>query len=727
MSEQVVGNWILEAPIASGGMGSVYRARHKTLGAPAAVKVLQPQLVDATELQERFNREAGIQARLQHPNIARVLDYHEQEGRWYLVMELLGHGCLTDRLHQSNGPIQLSQAIDWVRQALAGLAYAHQHGVVHRDIKPDNLLLDAHGQVKVADFGIARDLTLGRMTQTGTTMGTPHYMSPEQLLTPEKVDGRADVYAMGVVLYELLAGRPPYEGSSFFAVSQAKMQQEPPPLSELNSAVPAALEAIVRRAMARDLRQRFQSCQEFLAGLDDFESGRGAGVLVKMENSVLAPEPTHLQTVQGQQLSPLRPSAQVVWRTASVALGLVVALGVLWALKASSAKPSDFPDRSLLGQALQEAHKAQVAAQVAKDIGEEVQQAAEQIESKAEEAADASSIENGLATLGAARATVEQAREGLDKARESAETSDEARKATERIAKDAGVDLSMAASERPELAKVLPRSDDRAELAARDAVEVARLEGTEARSTVVDATAALRLAEDRIDEAKGELEMRAGEGNPSIVQMQDEFDDMKKEMDQSRREMERQQQELEEQLAKFSNPDVPGLGHLGGPGLPLGPLPEQPTVAVLAHGDPVMAASFEQELERRLIRAELDVRDEHNSLDVSEQLSSPQPPKAQDLGPDLVRSGFHVLVMISVVEGERRHMELRGQRGNAVGARLRVNAYDLLNRRAIGRGWSELIEYTELSAGAKAQRALLKETAELTTAIRTAWKKKHPA
>ncbi|MDQ3283247.1 MAG: serine/threonine protein kinase, partial [Acidobacteriota bacterium] len=222
-----IGSWILEQELGRGGMGAVYRARHVSLKKFAAVKVLTAGLESREAFRKRFQREAELQAQLDHPNVARVLDYLEDGGQWFLVLDYLAHGNLADRMRA--GKVPRAQAIAWTRQALAGLAHAHDKGIVHRDIKPANLMFGRNGEIVLVDFGIARGGGAPGLTSTGVVIGTPHYMSPEQIVKPDRVDGRADIYAIGVVLYELLAGRRPFDGDSEFSVLQAHVNRPPAP------------------------------------------------------------------------------------------------------------------------------------------------------------------------------------------------------------------------------------------------------------------------------------------------------------------------------------------------------------------------------------------------------------------------------------------------------------------------------------------------------------------
>ncbi len=264
MLGQEIGNWRIESKLGEGGMGTVYLARHKTLEMPVALKVLAHTLSRDDKFRERFIREARAQAQLRHPGIAQVMDFIEQGEDLFLVIEYLPGGTLAERLER-NPKITPMTALSWTEQALSALDYAHQRGVIHRDVKPSNLMFDEAGRPKVVDFGIALTLDGRRLTTTGT-LGTPHYMSPEQIRQKD-VDHRTDVYAMGVVLYELLAGRPPFDAASDFDVRLAQVSDPPKPLREQNPEIPEELEAIVLKALAKNPNERYAGCGEFARAL----------------------------------------------------------------------------------------------------------------------------------------------------------------------------------------------------------------------------------------------------------------------------------------------------------------------------------------------------------------------------------------------------------------------------------------------------------------------------
>ncbi len=273
MQGRQVGSWIIERKIDEGGMGKVYFARHKFLKTQAAVKVLATELVNDPTFRERFFREARIQAELIHPHIAQVLDYIEQDSQFYLVIEYLAGGTLAEVIKKSPGAIAQARALSWVKQALSALDYAHQQRVIHRDIKPSNLMLDRQGNIKVVDFGIAIDLDGKRVTRTGVSLGTPYYMSPEQIVRPKELDHRTDVYSIGTVLYELLAGRLPFFDENNLSIREAQIRRMPPPLRSINPKLAVELERIVMKALAKDRNSRYSGCGEFAREIEAFEKG----------------------------------------------------------------------------------------------------------------------------------------------------------------------------------------------------------------------------------------------------------------------------------------------------------------------------------------------------------------------------------------------------------------------------------------------------------------------
>src|SRR5262245_10896498 len=205
----VVRDYMFEEKIGEGGMGEVWRSRHQMLDKHVAIKIMSEDLRDDPAFEARFIREAKAQARLHHPQIIGATDFFHEQGRYYLVMPLIEGHSLEDRL--SLGPLSLQEVLAISADVLAALDYAHQQGVIHRDVKPSNILIDRNGRAYLTDFGIALMIGLDRQTKTGVAIGTTLYMSPEQIRRPKNLDHRTDVYSFGCVLYEMLTGRPPFE------------------------------------------------------------------------------------------------------------------------------------------------------------------------------------------------------------------------------------------------------------------------------------------------------------------------------------------------------------------------------------------------------------------------------------------------------------------------------------------------------------------------------------
>jgi serine/threonine-protein kinase len=271
------GRYAIERELGRGGMATVYLARDLRHDRPVAMKVLHEELAARLGL-ERFQREIRFAARLQHPHILTVLDSGESGGQLWFTMPFVEGETLRTRITRE-GQLPLFDAVRIVRDAASALDYAHRHDVIHRDIKPENLLLTADGQVLVADFGIARALTSAQagaageagtdvLTETGISVGTPTYMSPEQASGDRTLDGRTDVYSLGAVLYEMLAGEPPFTGPNAQAVVVRKFTEVPRPLNTVRESVPEPIAAAVNRALARAPADRFSSAAEFAKALD---------------------------------------------------------------------------------------------------------------------------------------------------------------------------------------------------------------------------------------------------------------------------------------------------------------------------------------------------------------------------------------------------------------------------------------------------------------------------
>jgi eukaryotic-like serine/threonine-protein kinase len=251
--------------LGSGGMADVYCAEDQQLGRRVAVKLLYRRFAEDEQFVERFRREASSAAQLQHPGIVGIFDRGEWDGTYYIAMEFIEGRTLKDIIRE-RGPAPAEAATDIVIQILRAVRFAHKRGVVHRDIKPHNVLIDEEGRIKVADFGIAR-AGASDMTETGSIMGTAQYLSPEQA-QGRPVDARSDLYSIGIVLYEMLTGRVPFDAESAVTVALKQVSEDPLPPSQVNDSIPPALEAVVMRALEKDPGARFQDADDFIAALE---------------------------------------------------------------------------------------------------------------------------------------------------------------------------------------------------------------------------------------------------------------------------------------------------------------------------------------------------------------------------------------------------------------------------------------------------------------------------
>jgi serine/threonine protein kinase len=266
VGETIAGRYEVEELVGHGGMSSVYKARDALLERHVALKILHEQYSNDEDFVERFKREARSVAQLQHANIVTVIDRGEEDGRQFIVFEYIEGENLKEHVVRK-GRLDVREALEIADEVARGLAFAHGQGLIHRDVKPQNVLLNGDGRAKVTDFGIARTLDVDGMTQTGTILGTSNYIAPEQA-SGQPVDAHSDVYALGAVLYELLAGEVPFPGESFVAVAMKHMHEPAPNLLDVRRDVPLRVAAAVDRALEKDPEQRFPTMDAFAAELE---------------------------------------------------------------------------------------------------------------------------------------------------------------------------------------------------------------------------------------------------------------------------------------------------------------------------------------------------------------------------------------------------------------------------------------------------------------------------
>lgn len=340
----LIGDYLLLNPLGAGGMGQVFRARHRHMERVVAIKVLPPDMTRDPERVRRFQREVRAAARLSHPNIVAAYDARHDRGQWCLVMEYV-EGSDLAALVREHGRFPIPNAVNAMIQAARGLQYAHDEGVIHRDIKPSNLIVDRRGTVRILDMGLARVETSEgidrELTTTGHVMGTVDYISPEQVADTHSADERSDIYSLGCTLHRLLIGEPIYRGKTVLERALAHQNQPVPSLRELRADVPQELDAIFQRMVAKQPENRFQSAAEVVAALAHLGSGMEASAPVCLDASWTIDQTTRVTdsgtdsnaaTViaappEDQTLRVSRSSSGWVWRGVA-AMVLIVAGGL---------------------------------------------------------------------------------------------------------------------------------------------------------------------------------------------------------------------------------------------------------------------------------------------------------------------------------------------------------------------------------------------------------------
>jgi serine/threonine-protein kinase len=261
-----IGPYKILGKIGKGGMGDIYKAMQEPLNRVVAIKVLPLQLSRDDEFAKRFVIEAKAISMLQHQNIVTIHEYGEDEGYRYIAMQYIDGMDLGNYIAETK-VIAVSDIIDFSKQICRGLLYAHHHNVVHRDIKPQNILLDKNNIIHITDFGIAKIFSTTDITVTGSTVGTPEYMSPEQA-QGKKIDAQSDIYSLGIVMYEMLTRKPPFVANNSMAVAYKQVHEPPMPPSVKRKDTPKQLELIILKAIKKDKRDRYESVEELLTHLD---------------------------------------------------------------------------------------------------------------------------------------------------------------------------------------------------------------------------------------------------------------------------------------------------------------------------------------------------------------------------------------------------------------------------------------------------------------------------
>lgn len=304
------GRYELEQLLGQGGMAQVYRARDRVLGRPVAVKVLRPEYANDATFVARFQREARAAANLVHPNIVAVYDVGQDGNQHYIVMEYIAGRTLKEWIRE-RAPLPVDTALRIAEEVCTALEYAHRHGIIHRDIKPQNILLDEEGEVvKVADFGIAKSRLDPESTADRLALGTVKYISPEQARGVEVLP-QSDLYSLGVVLYEMLTGQQPFDGETPVSIALQHIEAEPPSPRRLNPYIPPAVEAIVLRALAKDPRERYPSAREMRQALERYRLA-GLETTGPLPQPVPPPAPTVPRSAPEAVPTPsARPAARV--------------------------------------------------------------------------------------------------------------------------------------------------------------------------------------------------------------------------------------------------------------------------------------------------------------------------------------------------------------------------------------------------------------------------------
>ncbi|MBI1831127.1 MAG: protein kinase [Planctomycetes bacterium] len=327
--------------LGKGGMGEVYLAEHRLMERMVALKVIHRGIMQDPHAVERFRTEVKAAARLSHPNIVIAYDAEQAGDAHFLVMEYI-EGVSLARYVEKRGPLSIAHACNYIRQAALGLQHAHEHGMVHRDIKPQNLMLTRKGQIKILDFGLARFARSERITDLGTILGTPDYIAPEQVTDARRADIRADIYSLGCTLYYLLTGRTPFPSGSVTQKVMAHVDRTPQPIQQVRPDVPAELARIIEKMMAKSPADRYQTPAEAAQALLAFSRNSGAGETMAKPSAptmkLAAPEPAETKRVRPKSADSTPAEWDKRWLLLAIVpvalvafAGLLIVIGVwLW-------------------------------------------------------------------------------------------------------------------------------------------------------------------------------------------------------------------------------------------------------------------------------------------------------------------------------------------------------------------------------------------------------------
>lgn len=298
--ERTFGRYIIKTKLGQGGMGSVYHAYDPNFRREVALKLLDKRLLHDVKFRRRFEREAQAVAKIDHPGIVPIYDFGEDEGSLFLVMPLMDGGTLGKRLE--NGPLSLAEVTEILRQIAPALDMTHRLNMVHRDLKPDNILFDAYGVPRIADFGIVKSAESSMTLTAGGLVGTPAYMSPEQVSSKKSIDGRSDIYSLGIILFQMLTGQRPFDADAALALALKHVMEAPPDILDVNPGLPEGCRTIMQKALHKDPDQRYQTAAALLADLENVESlaalpaGAGTSSQPILPDLGLQPEPELLPT-----------------------------------------------------------------------------------------------------------------------------------------------------------------------------------------------------------------------------------------------------------------------------------------------------------------------------------------------------------------------------------------------------------------------------------------------